>query len=367
VIEKAEVYIKGRFLAQQLTGVQRYSHEILTAIDSLIDSKTVCLPYKLVVLVPPGVKETPAWAHIEVRVIGTHSNLLWEQWDLPRAVGKNLLISLGGMPSVLRKKQIAVLHDAAVFDVSGGYTRSFTYLYRLTYRIAALRKSALATVSKFSRGRLSLALHVPGETISIVYPGADQMEHVREDLGIFSRVPELQRGKYVLSVGSLSPNKNFKEIVEAARQTESAGMQYAVVGERKGNVYATNAAESIPSNMIWLGYVSDRELKALYMEASCFVFPSLYEGFGSPPLEAMSCGCPVITSNAASIPEVCGDAALYFDIQAPGQLAEKVLRLFADDDLRLELIEKGKQRSRLFTYNNSALSLLQVIDTVLEL
>jgi len=366
VSENVEIYVKGRFLTQQTTGVQRYCRELLTAIDSLIDSNIVCLPYTLVVLVPPGVKDAPAWKHIELRAIGTHSNQLWEQWELPRTSDKSLLVSLAGMPSVLQQRQVAVLHDAAVFDASGGYMRSFTLLYRLTYRVAALRKAVLVTISKFSRGRLSLALHVPDETMPIIHNGVDHMKNIREDFGIFSRFPELRRGHYVLSVGSLSPNKNFKAIVAAATQTAHAGIQFAVVGERKGNVYAAHNAEATPSNMVWLGYVSDEELKALYMEAGCFIFPSLYEGFGVPPLEAMYCGCPVIASNAASIPEACGDAALYFDIQKPSQLGDQILHLCSDADLRAQLIQKGKQQSGLFTWKDSAIKLLQVIDDTLN-
>lgn len=114
-----------------------------------------------------------------------------------------------------------------------------------------------------------------------------------------------------------------------------------------------------------MGYVSDAELRALYEHAACFVYPSFYEGFGLPPLEAMACGCPVIVSNAASLPEVCGDAALYCNPCSPEDIAEKISLLMADPRLREDLRQKGLERAKQFTWEKCARETFAIIEKVL--
>jgi glycosyltransferase involved in cell wall biosynthesis len=131
-------------------------------------------------------------------------------------------------------------------------------------------------------------------------------------------------------------------------------------------VFRRNDAAHGPSGLVCIGRVSDAELEALYQHAECFVFPSFYEGFGIPPLEAMACGGPVIASTAAAAREVCGDAALYFDPARPEQLAEVLRRLFADAGLRARLRDAGAQRLQRYSWDASAELNLAAIHEVMR-
>ena len=123
-----------------------------------------------------------------------------------------------------------------------------------------------------------------------------------------------------------------------------------------------DTAANLPDFVRHLGYVSDGDLKALYEAAACFVYPSFYEGFGLPPLEAMACGCPVIVSRAASLPEVCGDAALYCDPTDPRDIAKQMSDLVFDDILRARLRERGLQRAQQFSWEKCARETWAVIE-----
>jgi glycosyltransferase involved in cell wall biosynthesis len=110
----------------------------------------------------------------------------------------------------------------------------------------------------------------------------------------------------------------------------------------------------LPATVKQIGYVSDQELRALYESAGCFVFPSFYEGFGLPPLEAMCCGCPVVASRAASLPEICGEAAIYFDPKSPEDIAEKIDKVMSNARLRAEMGNDGKRRATAFSWESCA-------------
>jgi glycosyltransferase involved in cell wall biosynthesis len=163
----------------------------------------------------------------------------------------------------------------------------------------------------------------------------------------------------VFAVSSLATHKNFGLVVEALGKLENPPFDIAIAGGANARVFGNSGILNSP-NIKWLGYVSDEELRALYESAMCFVFPSIYEGFGIPPLEAMNCGCPVLASHAASIPEVCGDAALYFNPNDADELAALLLRVSKDEELRAEFSRKGLARAQEFSWENAARQILDV-------
>jgi glycosyltransferase involved in cell wall biosynthesis len=143
-------------------------------------------------------------------------------------------------------------------------------------------------------------------------------------------------------------------------------MRLIIVGSDNGNVFGRKFQDMIQpgENVIFLGYASDAELTRLYTHAKLLIFASLYEGFGIPPLEAMACGCPCLVSNTSSLPEVCGDAALYCDPYDVGDIAAKMKSLLDDNDLRSQLVARGKERVREFSWDESARALLDTIKSV---
>ena len=166
-------------------------------------------------------------------------------------------------------------------------------------------------------------------------------------------------GGYLLAVASANPTKNLPALVEAfAALPADAGLRLVIAGGSNAAVFGRTARAADDARVVRAGAVSDAELKALYAHALAFVFPSLYEGFGLPPLEAMSCGCPVLASDAASIPEVCGDAALYFAPRDLPAMTAAMRRIAADAPLRDALRERGRRRLDAYTWEHGAADVL---------
>ena len=155
-------------------------------------------------------------------------------------------------------------------------------------------------------------------------------------------------------MSSPTPNKNFGLVVAALRHVGAAPpFDVVIAGARHEGVFAREAGAA-SSAIKHVGYVSDRELRALYEHAGAFVYPSLYEGFGLPPIEAMASGCPVIASSAASLPEVCGDAAVYVSPHDPIELAAAIVRVMSDEDERRRLATRGHARVQAYSWEAAA-------------
>jgi glycosyltransferase involved in cell wall biosynthesis len=171
------------------------------------------------------------------------------------------------------------------------------------------------------------------------------------DARILERLGLVHRS-YVLAVGSLTPNKNFNGVVHAAALLGDLDCKIVAAGGANTRVF--NGVDLTGDALIMAGYVTDGELRALYENAACFIFPSFYEGFGLPPLEAMHCGCPVIVSDRASLPEVCGNAAVYCNPDDPADMARQLRLVLTSAALRRELREAGFARALSFGWQRSA-------------
>lgn len=352
------IYLNGKFSAQATTGVQRVARCMLAALDLRLGREPGDRGVRWVLLCPPG-SEAPPLHRIEVRTIGSARVGLhaWEQWFLPRAARDGLLVSLAGSAPARAGRQVCTLHDAAVFDRPEAYSPLFRDWYRWLFRRLARTAVAINTVSEFSKGRLVARLGVAGERITVIHNGGDHLRQVAAE-PTFLATAGLSERRFVLAVGSENANKNFAGLIEAMAVLGDDRVSLVIAGGRRGAVFADSGAAACESaQVIRLGPVTDAELCALYGAAAALVFASSYEGFGLPPLEAMSCGCPVVASSAAAVPEVCGDAALYVDPDAPADIAGRLARVLADSAFRAELVERGKARVALFTWDRAAASL----------
>lgn len=347
------IYINGRFLAQPLTGVQRYSHELVRAWDELLDCGEIDRhAYELVVLAPKSAPAQNPWRHVRLVQAGRFDGNLWEQIDLPWLARGGLLFSPGNIGPYFHPNQAVTLHDASVFAVPEAYSRLFRWKYRLIMRRMGRIARQIFTVSEFSRGELSRYLNIPPERITVVYPGKEHILRVEPDERILDRYG-LRDRPFLFAVSSNSPHKNFATLLAAIRQMGDQEFKFVIAGGTFARVFQATGMEELPANVIRVGYVSDGELRALYEHAQAFVFPSLYEGFGLPPLEAMACGCPVICSNAASLPEVCGDAAVYFEPQDVETLVHQINQLFCNSFSRDFLLRRGIDRANCFSWKRT--------------
>jgi glycosyltransferase involved in cell wall biosynthesis len=361
----AEILINARFLSQAVTGVQRYAVELVRAFDRLIDCGAI--DHDFVLIGPKTVKETLSLKHIPLRRVGSLTGHAWEQLELPLHTRGRLLLSLCNAAPIAKSRQIVTIHDAAVFAAPEAYSLSFRLWYRVMLRQLGKRAARIVTVSGFSSSELGRHCSIDEERIAVIHSGHEHVFCESANAGILSK-HGLDGKPYLLAVSSLSPNKNFRAIVEALAYLDdgdsSGNFEVVIAGGANPKVFSQHAV--LPDRVKHLGYVSDGELRALYEGAVGFVYPSLYEGFGFPPLEAMACGCPVIASRAASLPEICGDAALYCDPRRPKDIAAKMKELVGNPELQENLKRKGLEQVKGFSWDACARNTVAIIDSVLE-
>jgi glycosyltransferase involved in cell wall biosynthesis len=283
---------------------------------------------------------------------------LWEQVELPLHSGDGVLLNLCNSGPIALQRQVAVLHDVGVLATPASY--SFAYRTWHRFLISALMKRAgvIATVSKFSADDITHFFGKRKQGIELIYEGGEHILREKADPRVLERL-NLQDQGYVLVVGSLSPNKNLLNVVRAAELIQDLGVAIVAAGGSNTRVFA-----DVPGGigrLVSAGYVSNGELRALYESAACFLFPSFYEGFGLPPLEAMHCGCPVVVSNRASMPEICGDAAVYCEPSDPTDIAKQLRRVLESDSLRQEMREHGYLRAQQFSWTLAAKQLEEIL------
>lgn len=357
-----QLLINGRFLSQRVTGVQRFALEVTKALDQLLTDDRYRRVFSGVrLLVPKNAGDIPAFRNIAVNVVGKRTGHAWEQLNLPLAVGGDLLVSLCQIGSLAAKHQIVVMHDASVYAVPFAFSRPFRLWYKFLMPLLGRRARRILTVSEFSKRELVRYCRIDPAKVGVIPEGKEHVLDVRSDVSVIER-NGLGGERFVLAVSSVNPNKNFHAVVDAVDLLEGTDCKVVVAGGTDPRVF--RGGEALPERVIHVGYVSDAQLRALYEHAMAFIYPSFYEGFGLPPLEAMALGCPVIVSNRASMPEVCGQAALYCDPERPEEIAASISRLVAEPGLRESLARAGKTRAEMYTWKQSAQALLDVAQEV---
>lgn len=334
------VEVNGRYLVQQLTGQQRYAREIVAR---LADRMHVVRP------------------HGEPKGARGH---LWEQFSLPRRLAHPILWSPSTTGPLAVRNQVVTIHDCAFFDQAGCFSRAFAAWYQYLVPRLARRVRQIITVSKFSRGRIIERCGVPPEKVTVIYSGVDSQFrlHSSEEIEVARKRLNLPR-RYALCVGSLEPRKNLTRLLQAWQlaQPRLDGLSLLLVGA-KGHVFRDAGLANAPPDVHLAGYIDDDLLPAVYAGADLFVYPSLYEGFGLPVIEAMASGVPVITSNVTSLPEVAGDAAITVDPLDVSSIAHAIEQVATDSALRARLREQGISRATQFNWDRTAAETWQVLE-----
>lgn len=342
--------INGRFLAQPMTGVQRYAREIVSSLDRLIAADPdLSRHVEVELLLPPDAKQELDLSVIGSRVVGKVRGHLWEQLSLPAHV-KGGLLSLCNTGPLVAPKQIVCIHDANTRNFPQSYSRQFRLAYRLLLPALGRTSSRVATVSRFSAGELDRHGIAKADKIFVAPNGH---EHALAWKPAHSFKTKRAAGlDTIVLLGSAAPHKNAQLIIGMAGRLRRAGFRIAVAGMTSPRVF-NNPELGEAANVLWLGRLSDEELAALLRDSLCLAFPSFTEGFGLPPLEAMALGCPVVSSDRASLPEVCGDAALYAAPDDPEAWFNRLNEL-RDGSRRRDLIARTRTRATLFRWEASA-------------
>jgi glycosyltransferase involved in cell wall biosynthesis len=272
------------------------------------------------------------------------------------------------LPPVRRARTVLTVHDLSFMRVpESSHPRLRSYLLQAVPR-SARRADIVLADSQWTRADVIELLGVDPRRVEVLYPAVERRFQRVQDVHWLDTVRTRYRlpAQFVLGVGTLQPRKNFHRLIEAyAKVSANLGGDVQLViaggtGWLYEDIFRKVKQLGLQEVVHFPGYVADEDLPALYTLAGMFAFPSLYEGFGLPALEAMACGTPVVASNASSLPEVVGDAALLVDPLDVDALAEAMVKAFTDADLRAEMTRRGLARAREFTWAQAARNLLDV-------
>jgi len=281
------------------------------------------------------------------------------------------------MPFFVNKaKVIVTIHDLVPIlftktQLSRHPYNNFRFWWRwnFTFKLIRNRIDFVIADSENTKNDCIKHLKIPEEKIKVIYIAADEIyrpldstEEVKKEIKKYNI-----NSQFILFVGTLESRKNIPNLIKAFYKLKNRGITHKLVitgkkGWNYAEIFKTVEKLNLQKDIIFTDYVPEEDLVKLYNAAEVFVYPSIYEGFGLPPLEAMSCGCPVITSNISSLPEVVGDAGITIDPYNIEELANKMYEVLINEDLRKELSTKGLERAKLFSWKKAAEETWQVYE-----
>ncbi len=339
--------VNGRYLTQKATGVHRYAFEICNKLHEMGVDFHVAVPKEI----HPDYKFS-----FKVVKCGSFNTHLWEQISLPRylkRIGSPLLISFTGCGPLNYSNQIMTIHDVSHERYPEWFSKNYYRFYHYMMPRIGKKAHAVLTVSEFSKKEIVDTLGINAEKIHVVHSNVPfHNKPSKEEVLSFTRNPEAE--KYILAVSSMDPRKNFIRLVEAFDKIKDKSVKLYIIGMSFKAFNTPDLQKLIGENVHLPGYIPDEKLQTMYQNALLSVYPSLYEGFGLPPLESMTYGCPVINSDIPALREVSQDAALYVDPYNVDDITQKIEQLLVDEPLRKELQEKGLLQIKKYSWDKSA-------------
>ena len=303
------IVINGDFLLKNITGVQRYAYEIVRHIDQKLDENDY---FNIELLVPENSNVDFDLKKIKIVKFGKQRKFFWQQISLYKYCKKKQAICVclcSMVPYLYAHRAIGVIHDAGTLAHPEFYRKKYLLYNKIFMWDVCKRYKAIVTVSQFSKNEIMKYCPYIHKKIRVIGNAADHVLDVKEDKEILSKL-KLEKYEYCYTVSSLSPNKNYKWIMEEA--INNPKITFVISGMNLNNFTRENMGKE-QSNVIFTGYVSDNEMVTLMKYCKVFLFPTIYEGFGITPLEAITLGAKIVVSNTPCMHEVYEDSARYIN------------------------------------------------------
>ncbi|GAA0129021.1 glycosyltransferase family 1 protein [Methanococcus maripaludis] len=360
-------------LNRPLTGIGNYIYNLITEI-SISNKNIYIINYEENKIVPNVNKIT---IKNPVSRISNKSFYFWHLYLNYYLKKTNLDLDIIHSPenatpfTTIRSKKVITVYDDIPFHFPEYFTKSTRYRHELLLQKTLNSSDKIISISENTKRDVINHFKIPEDKIKVIPLAANEN---------FKKVDENETSKikskyninfpFILYVGTLEPRKNIPSLLNAFYIIKKQGIPHKLViaggkGWKYKEIFETIDKLNLQNDVIFTGYVPDEDLPGLYNAADLFVYPSLYEGFGLPPLEAMQCGTPVITSNTSSLPEVVGDAGIMINPYDVDELANKMYEVLTNEKLRKEMSKKGLERAKLFSWKKCAEEHLKVYEEVL--
>jgi glycosyltransferase involved in cell wall biosynthesis len=365
--------IDATSIPRQMAGAGVYTYNLIRALAA-IDHENEYVVFTKSDAFDDLSRDEPLFRTVRVSTRSRPARLLWEQLALPVHLRRRRIDVLHSphhtTPLVVAGcRRVITFHDLTFFLLADRYPRSRVLYFRTVSRATARVADALICPSQAVRDDIVRILHVPPEKVRAIAEAAGpEFQPIKDKAALERLRTRLALPKrFILSVGSLEPGKNRAALIKAfaGLRKRGLGQKLVVAGQRAWKYEADLALAGelgIEGDVLFTGYVPPEEMPALYNAAELFVFPSLYEGFGLPVIEAMACGVPVVASNLSAIPEVAGEAALLVDPRDVEQLCDAMERLLRDKRLQAALRKRGLERAQGFSWERAARETIAVYE-----
>ncbi|MEA3442838.1 MAG: glycosyltransferase family 1 protein [Chloroflexota bacterium] len=356
------------------TGVGIYSINLIDELAKLFDNLLVYTSYPPAFKIDPSkVRKVSSFTRPERGFAGFLNRMIWMQSSLPARTiidHASVILSTGSEGTLLPLvPQVVTVHDIIPLLFPNLHPHSSELIFFRHFLPRILRRSsAIIVVSQSTKKDVIHFYNLPGEKIHVIYEGYDkQLFHPCQDSQVVNRIYGLEH--YIHYAGNILPHKNVARLIQAFRLIASEIPHQLVLQGKQNLEYAAHLNILIDKlylegRVVFPGYVPLNHLPHLYAGASVFVSVSLSEGFGLTPLEAMACGTPVVASNISSLPEIVGDAGILVDPNNTEQIAEAILKVIKDSELRTNLSQKAIKRAALFSWDKTAKQTLEVLKAV---
>jgi glycosyltransferase involved in cell wall biosynthesis len=357
-----QIVVNGKFFNAPPTGVQRVATELLNATRLVLEKDPYALKAELTIMRPPLPASSGRPRGLKAKLRRAISDIIWEQLRLRTAAGDRILLNLCNVGPALHRPSVTMIHDAQVYISPDSYSRAFRLWYK--WLQPSLGKSSLRilTVSEYSKTQLVKYGIAKPEKIVVIHNGIDHVLGIRPQDDYVDEIG-MRDTPFVLALASTQKHKNIGILFEAFYGPALSATKLLLFGT------ATRAdfemlGYKVPENVVFLGRISDPQMVAVMRAASAYACPSLTEGFGMPPLEAMALGCAAIIAPAGALHEVCGEHALLADPYRAVEWAHQIERAVANGpEIRSQKV-MGQEHALTFTWNRAAQALITVLKEV---